>query len=326
MIIEVKRYINDNFFEWNQFLDFCKTTSFLFKRDFISYHESRFIDFSLMVYGDGKLVALVPANLDHNRLVSHQGLTFGGIALLDNIRLYEIVEIVKSILIYLKNQNIDKWVFKCMPRIYHTRPADELDWILFKLDAKLYRRDSALVIDNRVSALEYQERRRRSIKKATNRKIEIREGFSEIQQFWTQVLTPNLIAKHGVAPVHSLAEIELLASRFAENIKQFSIYLDGIIVAGCMIFLYNNVAHAQYISGTEMGRRTGCLDYLFDYLIKAKYSNCSYFDFGICNEQNGQYINKGLLDWKEGFGARTIIHDFYEINVCSFNLLNDFLV
>lgn len=39
------------------------------------------------------------------------------------------------------------------------------------------------------------------------------------------------------------------------------------------------------------------------------------FDFGIVNEQQGWYLNKGLATQKEGFGARAIVHDFYKIKL-----------
>ena len=41
------------------------------------------------------------------------------------------------------------------------------------------------------------------------------------------------------------------------------------------------------------------------------------------NEELGQKINRGLMDWKEGFGARAMSHDFYEINTSDFNELED---
>lgn len=40
-----------------------------------------------------------------------------------------------------------------------------------------------------------------------------------------------------------------------------------------------------------------------------------YFDFGISNENNGRFLNRGLIAQKEGFGARTIVHDFYELSI-----------
>jgi hypothetical protein len=324
-MITVERYSEKYKSLWDSFIIESKNQSFLFRRDFMDYHVDRFTDYSLMIWDEKKLVAVVPANLKDDQLISHQGLSYGGILLEKQIRLSETIDVVKCVLEYLNKHNIHIWEIKLIPRMYHTRPADELDWILFKLKAKLIRKDTALTIDNRTIHLSYQERRKRSIKKAARRNIQLKKGFEEIAPFWTEVLVPNLLSKHGVAPVHTLKEIELLASKFPENIQQHSIYLDGKIVAGCTMFLNNTVAHAQYISGTDIGRDIGCLDYLFDFLIKDEYVNYNYFDFGICNEQDGVLINKGLLDWKEGFGARTICHDFYQINTSEYNKLNNYV-
>ncbi|AEE53618.1 GNAT family N-acetyltransferase [Haliscomenobacter hydrossis] len=319
--MELKRYTPDFKAEWDRLVNEGKNSSFLFKRDFMEYNADRFRDYSLMVYHDAALVAIVPATISGGQLVSHEGLTYGGVVIKDHLRLVEIISVVKEVLIYLDANQIKKMLIKFIPRMFHSRPCDELDWIMFKLGAKIYRRDAALVIENRAVKLNYQERRRRSIKKASKLKVDIKEGFEEFKPFWTEVLVPNLQAKHSVTPVHNLGEIELLACRFPENIKQHNIYLDNLAVAGCTMFLNERVAHAQYISGSPLGKKSGCLDYLFDYLIHEVYADYDYFDFGICNEQSGLLINKGLLAWKEGFGARTIVHDFYEIDTSQFTLL-----
>lgn len=309
--------------EWNRFLEESKNGSFLFNRSFIEYHEDRFLDYSLMIYEGNDLVAVVPANITDKELISHQGLSYGGVVIKDDARLNEVISIVHSMLSYLYAQGITKCLIKLIPCIYHKRPADELQWIMFKLNAVVFRKDIALAINKSIPKLRYQERRRRSIKKTNSRNISLKTGYKEFQLFWNQILIPNLLEKHGVAPVHSLEEIHLLAERFPDNIKQHNIYLDDQIVAGCTMFLNCRVAHAQYISGSLLGRDSGCLDYLFDKLINEDYAEYDYFDFGICNEQNGQLINKGLLDWKEGFGARSIVHDFYEINTGNYTLLEN---
>jgi hypothetical protein len=37
-------------------------------------------------------------------------------------------------------------------------------------------------------------------------------------------------------------------------------------------------------------------------------------------------LNQGLNYWKEGYGARSLTQDFYEINTVNFKKLNDILV
>jgi hypothetical protein len=139
------------------------------------------------------------------------------------------------------------------------------------------------------------------------------------------VLTPRLAARHAVKPVHSVEEITLLASRFPENIRQFSVYCDDEIVAGTTIYETPTVAHAQYIAATDRGQKIGALDYLFAWLLDEFYRDKRYFDFGICNEQDGRVLNHGLQDWKEGFGGRGYAHDFYEIDTANYSKLESVL-
>jgi len=76
--------------------------------------------------------------------------------------------------------------------------------------------------------------------------------------------------------------------------------------------------HVQYIasiSDNQLKNKIRALDYLFDFLIKKYATEKKYFDFGISNENNGRTLNKGLLYWKESFGAKTVTQDFYELHL-----------
>ena len=52
----------------------------------------------------------------------------------------------------------------------------------------------------------------------------------------------------------------------------------------------------------------------------------NFFDFGISHEQNGKKINQGLLFWKETFGAKTTIQNFYEVQTSDFHHLENVMV
>ena len=47
----------------------------------MEYHKDRFQDYSLMVFDENKLVAVLPANRVEVEVFSHQGLTYGGLVL-----------------------------------------------------------------------------------------------------------------------------------------------------------------------------------------------------------------------------------------------------
>ena len=167
--------------------------------------------------------------------------------------------------------------------------------------------------------------RKRGIKKAKDHQLIIKED-NDFEAFWNQVLIPNLENRYGKNPVHSLSEIQLLQNNFPDNIRQFNVYYNDKIVAGTTIFETKKVAHAQYISATEQKQELGSLDFLFNELLSNVFKEKPFFDFGISNENRGRNLNKGLLYWKESFGARTITHDFYCIKTNNHNLLNDVLL
>ena len=100
----VKRYESNNYSEWNAFISTAKNATFLFNRDFMEYHSDRFDDFSLLVYDNEKLVAVLPANRVGATVFSHQGLTYGDLVLPLNSKFYNVIFIFKSILSYL-NEN-----------------------------------------------------------------------------------------------------------------------------------------------------------------------------------------------------------------------------
>ena len=56
---------------------------------------------------------------------------------------------------------------------------------------------------------------------------------------------------------------------------------------------------------------------MFFQLLTDVYKDKKYFDLGVSTESEGQYLNTGLVEFKEGFGGRTVTYDFYEINLVS---------
>jgi len=309
--LSVERYTASRKLEWDRFVSAAKNATFLFSRDYMDYHRDRFTDHSLMIFNDQALVAVLPANLNANgTLISHEGLTFGGLVLSRAAKLGDVLACFHAVLHYLSQRQISKLLYKRIPDFYNTLPDDETAYALFLLDARLYRRDCATAI-SQADRLPFRRGHKRLIKIAISTGVRIVREAS-FQPFWERVLVPQLTARYGAKPVHTLEEITLLASRFPEQIKQFSAYCGNDIVAGTTIYETPTVAHAQYGSVTEEGRHIGAEAYLFSTLIE-QYKDKRFFDFGISNEKEGRALNHGLLEWKEGFGARCYAHDFYEI-------------
>ena len=298
---------------WNEFVKNSKNVHFFFQREYMEYHNDRFEDFSLLIFDNmDKLIAILPANIKEDILYSHQGLTFGGFLVDDKMKTETMLEIFEWLQQFLKKQNIRKLVYKCIPYIYHIKPSEEDRYVLFRNNATLIRRDVTSTIDL-TEQVRYSKGRKWTINKAKKESIEIFES-DDYETFW-ELLTGVLESNHKAKPVHTFQEIKNLANLFSKNIRLFLAKKNEKIVSGALIYENQNIVHTQYLANSEEGRELGALDLLIDYLIKDIYKNKRYFDFGISNEDAGRYLNKGLIAQKEGFGARAVVHDFYELEI-----------
>lgn len=315
----IKQYKSDSKSLWNSFVALSKNATFLFYRDFMEYHQDKFIDYSLMIYKGNKLLAIVPANISRNQVYSHQGLSYGGLLFQSSIAFVDAMECFKILLKYLQEVGIENFYLKSIPRMYHLQASDEIDYALFILKAEIERRDVTMLID-KTNHNTFSTLRKRQLKKALKLGLEIEETV-DFKVFWNEILSPNLMKKFNLIPVHSLSEIQYLKSCFPNQIKQFNVLLNSEVIAGCVIFETDQVCHVQY-NAIKDDYNVGALEFLIDELIKNIYRDKKYFDFGVSNENQGKNINKGLLNWKQSFGASPLIHDFYKIKTANYPLLN----
>ena len=320
----VRQYTSEDFALWNAFVGNAHNATFLFHRDFMEYHKDRFDDFSMLVFDGDRLISIIPANRVEDKLYSHQGLTYGGFVFEAKIKLGEVISITKAVLSFLQQNGVAVFQMKMLPSIYNALFAEEIKYTMFLTDAKLVRRDCLSVINLKLP-FSFTRTRKESIRRGAKNNLIIKEE-PEFELFWNEILIPNLSKKHDAKPVHSAAEIISLHSKFPNNIRHFNVYYQGKIVAGTTIFITDNVAHPQYISGNLQKNELGSLDYLYNHLITEVFKDKSFFDLGPSHEDNGRKINEGLLFWKESFGAKTTVQDFYEVETANFKSLDSVLI
>lgn len=314
--MSVVRYDSDKKDIWNRFVADSKNGTFLMDRDYMDYHSDRFQDCSLMFYKHGNLTAILPANYcaDSNTVYSHQGLTYGGLLLSKKISAVETLEVFSCAIDWMQTMlGSHRWIYKPVPYIYCSLPSEEDLYAVFRTGGRLSSRLVASVVDSS-NRLPWRKLRVRGINKAVKAGISIDRVCtdSDWDIFWG-ILSDVLLERHNNQPVHSLDEIKLLAGRFPDNISLYVARKDGRIVAGTVIYETAQVAHTQYIASSPEGRSNGALDMLFDELTGRIYADKPYFDFGTSNGQDGNYLNEGLIFQKEGFGARSVVYDSYEI-------------
>lgn len=311
-MVTVERYSPEKKEIWDQFVETSRNGLFIFYRNYMDYHRERFPDHSLIFFEESEVIALIPGTIINNTYHSPGGLTFGGIIIDNSMTTTKMMSVFNEMLTYFKRQNIQKMIYKCIPYIYTEIPSEEDRYALFLHNSQLIRRDITVSI-NLTAKPTYQKIRRRCIKKAEKTGICVRET-NDFETYW-KILTDCLFEHHETRPVHSLQEMLLLKSYFPKNIRLFGSFIGEKMLAGIIIYENKHVAHAQYIACNESGRDIGALDFLFAELIEKYYRGKKYFDFGISNENDGKYLNKGLIFYKEGFGARAVAHDFYQVNI-----------
>jgi hypothetical protein len=320
----VRQYQQSDYDSWNAFVDQAKNATFLFHRDFMEYHKDRFEDFSLLIFANNKLVAILPANQVGDTVFSHQGLTYGGLVLLPNSKLYDVIYIFKALLNYLNDCGIAKLNLKQIPSFYCDTFSDEIDYLIYICKGFTLMKHNVSVIkldtDFKIS-----KSRRECVNRGKKRELTIKED-NDLTFFWNDLLIPNLRDKYEAKPVHTLEEITYLMSKFPEKIRHFNVYDGEELVCGTTVFITKNTVKPQYISGSEHNNALGSIDFLYDYLITEVAKDKTFFDLGPSHENNGLSIVKSINFWKESFGAHSLVQEFYEVETANHFLLDTVLI
>lgn len=301
--------------QWDEFVNASKNGTFLHFRDYMDYHSNRFDDFSLMCVDDkNNLIAVLPANRSGNTLYSHQGLTYGGwLTTIKGVTATTMLEIWTLMTSFLKENGIERFIYKAVPHIYHRYPAEEDLYALFRNGGQILSTLMSTTLPLDDTRLRFNENARRCMKNAKSNGVEVKQSC-DFEGFWS-VLEQMLSEQYNTSPVHSLDEIKLLHSRFPENIKLYVATHKEEVVAGTVMFFTHTVAHAQYIAASPLGKTLKALPLIFDYIINNECGDCRYFDFGTSNENGGMYLNEGLITQKCGMGGRGIAYNTFELKL-----------
>lgn len=312
---EIVRYSPADARLWDDFVRTSRNATFLFMRGFMDYHSDRFADHSLLARRNGKLAAILPANVRDDTLHSHQGLTYGGWLLPERHFDGSMMEcLFAEWTEYCRAEGFRQIKYKPLPAIYATRPSDEDLYWLWQRGAEVAECNLSCAIDLQ-SNPGFNTLQRRNLRKALALRPELRRLQPEETALFHSMLSGCLAERHGAVPVHTEAELRLLGSRFPEEIGIYGAFAEGILQAGVMIFDSRRVRHCQYIATTPQGRANGLLTLLMSWLIERTLPGQRYFDFGISNEQHGRVLNPGLYRQKASLGGSGIIYQTLSLSL-----------
>lgn len=295
---------------WNRIVSQSRSGNFLHLRHYMEYHADRFVDQSLIVLRKDLPVAVFPASRDGEVIVSHGGLTYGGLISTSALRAEATLAALEHITGYYRRLGYTRLLYKAIPHIFHRYPSEEDLYALFRLGGRLVRRDLSSVIDlGQMKACP--GLRRRSVSNVKREAITVSRG-TDLRTFHGMLGERAELLSRKLT--HSAAELQLLASRFPREIVLHEARDgDGQLLAGVLIYDFGPTVHTQYIGASDAGRAMSALDVLLIELVDRTYADRRFFSFGISTEHSGLRLNEGLVAQKEYFGARAIMHDFYEL-------------
>lgn len=289
---------------WDGFLHQPSNGTFLHTRKYLSYHGDRFKDSSYLVYDGNTLVGLIPiaANRENaTTAISHPGISYGGIIHSGRLLGQSMTITLELLIAQLASQGFTSLRYKSIPHIYNSFPAQDDVYALHQLGANISRCE----LSSTIAIASQRPINSKNVKRLANfpSNFEYRSGFAEIEEFW-HILTFNLLKRHDSIPTHSLKEITHLYSLFKDEIQLISVYLNGAMLAGVIVYKTERVWHLQYMASSEAGKKLQALDWLIQKIVTdAKLDSVPFLDFGHSNENAGSNLNSGLYKFKSKFGG-----------------------
>lgn len=314
--MRARAYREDESARWDAFCGGAYGATFLHTRRYLSYHGGRFVDRSLVIEDGARWLGVLPLAedaADRSVVVSHPGITYGGVLHDGALRGEAMLQALQLALAELRRQGHARLLYKAVPHVYTLAPAQDDLYALFRLGARRVRCDLSSCIDLS-HRLPLSDRRRRALRKAQAADLSIEEGREHLAPLWP-VLQDNLARAHGVAPVHTLAEIETLADRFAQQVQCRVALHARQVVAGLVLYRTPRVVHVQYVAASAHGQALHATDLLLQRAIDDAHAlGARWFDFGISSVEQGRVLNEGLHRFKSEFGAGGVVHEHYEVN------------
>lgn len=296
---------------WDGFLRQAGSPSILLERGYLAYHADRFPDASALLMQGKKLVGLFPATKAGDQLSSHAGLSYGGLLMLPDAPLKLHALAWDALLDFYGQQGFQSLIYAPLPELYH--PGKDA-WVMPQLRAKLLRTEANAVIELHAHR-PWQYRRVRALHKAQKARLSVGLYSDALPEFWA-LLRANLAQRHGLTPVHSLAEMQQLCHTFPRQIALHVARQGEHLLAGVLAYEHQKVIHLQYIAAALEGRRKGALEAII-YQICGHYRQIgkNAISLGVSTLRADQAINSGLLEWKEGFGIRHYWQHAYRLSL-----------
>jgi len=308
--IAARRYERAERRRWDEFVEASNNGHFMHRRAYMDYHADRFDDCSLLFERGGSLLAVLPAHRRGDALVSHDGLPFAGLLTRQRAHLASVEEVASALLTFMASEGLRRLVYRPVPFPYHRTPAEEDQWVLERLGARVSDVKLGSILACRDAPPVRKERRRQA---RLAQRCGVRIGRSKDFGAFMELLADFLHWRYGATPVHTREEMELLASRFPEEICLYTAEREGVLLGGLILYHAERCSRLQYIATSRQGRALRAGDALYAHVLGLDVG--PWIDLGHSMDPISGEVNRTLLDYKESFAARALLRRTWELSL-----------
>ncbi len=303
---------------WDEFVEMSNNGTLFHRQDFLAYHPpDRFQREDLVLQQDGRLKGLLPLarTREGARVVgiSPYGGSYGGL-ITGHEKSGTLIEMTTGLLEYLIHRGYSKLRVGSAPMVYHKRQDVSAEYFL------THRCPSRLVQRRITSVIPLEDAKcfsagiRRKINRAKREGVSV-EMSRDVKTLYP-MLQESVETKHGSRLTHSLSELADLVSRLETHIEVAIAFQGETPFAGVLCFLNSSPCVMAFYNGLlrDFQHPSG-LAPVFDFLVDHyKQREKRFLDLG-ASSMLGKYLNRGLLQFKEGLGARHWYRDTYELDL-----------
>lgn len=241
-LIQVRPYDSRNAEDralWEAFVDRSNNGTVFHRQAFLDYHpKDRFAFHSLFFFREGEVVALLPGALLGGEYRSPAGASFGGLITAPGLTLAEADGVVAALIAYCRALGLEAIRLTPPMAIYQGTPDDTVEFALYYHGFQSVNPLYSSVIDlRRIRGKEdLSKNTRHKINKALNKGVEVRQS-RDFEAFYPILLENK--AKHEARPAHTLEELQDLDRRLPSLMTLFLAYVEGVPVAGELLFSCN---------------------------------------------------------------------------------------
>lgn len=313
-----KKYLND----WEEFVKQSCNGTIFHTRKFLSYHAAdKFNDSSLIFTVKNKIVSVLPAAVierDGKKIFnSHQGASFGGFVYKDSLSIRQAFDLTEALIDFTKQDKFNRLHVTHSPFVYQKRYNNYFDFAFIQNGFQYLKREVSSIVplpsnENELFNL-FKPETRTSTRRAIKMGVEIRK--SEDYKTYYDILKNNLNMRHNVQPAHTLDELKQLRNIYPDEIELLGAYVKDQMIAGVVNFYCNEkVVLVFYIShNPEFQQYRGVNLLFYETMKRAIEKRINYLDFGLFTVN--MEPNWGLGKFKESFGARGILRDYFYLDL-----------